>query len=384
MGRVLIRSAVSPVADALAGALILAVGMGFGRFAFTGMYPLMVHEGQLTVAGGSLAASANYLGYLAGALMMSRVHHQHAARLCQAAMVGTVLSLAALSLDLGVPYILGVRLAAGIFSALAMVGASTWLFQVLGYHHGAPILFSGVGVGILLSAELIAGSGHAGLHSAATWSVLGAAAALLCALAWTRASRDPAAVVSDQASFVDPVRTNGRPLRPWPIIGVYGLAGFGYIVTATYLPLFVKTALGGADPIQVWAAFGLGAVPSCFLWHALHHRLGSRRALTLNLAVQAAGVVLPVLSPSPAAFMASAVLVGLTFVGTVTVAMPAAKRLAASVRYNMIAAMTASYGLGQVAGPLVANALLGQAHSFNPPLLVAGGALLLAAMGCLL
>ncbi len=32
----------------------------------------------------------------------------------------------------------------------------------------------------------------------------------------------------------------------------------------------------------------------------------------------------------------------------------------------------------------VSNALLAQAHSFNPPLLVAGGSLLLAALGCLL
>ena len=69
----------------LAGALVLAVGMGFGRFSFTGMYPLMVHDGQLTVSGGSLVASANYLGYLIGALILSRVHHRYSAWLCQVA-----------------------------------------------------------------------------------------------------------------------------------------------------------------------------------------------------------------------------------------------------------------------------------------------------------
>jgi len=54
--RVLSRNEASAILDALAGALVLAIGMGFGRFAFTGMYPLMVHEGQLTIASGSLAA----------------------------------------------------------------------------------------------------------------------------------------------------------------------------------------------------------------------------------------------------------------------------------------------------------------------------------------
>jgi MFS family permease len=375
---------VTPVKDALAGALILAVGMGFGRFAFTGMYPLMVQQGLLTVSGGSLAASANYLGYLAGALLLSRAHHRHSARLCQAAMIGTVACLAALTLDLGLYWLLAVRLLAGVFSALAMVTASTWLFQVVGYHHGAPTLYSGVGLGILVSAELIAAADGAGLRSAAGWGVLAAAAALLCVYGWLRVSRDPDALIPDQADFSDPLRHSEKPLRPWQIIPVYGLAGFGYIVTATYLPLFVRNAVAGADPIQVWAAFGLGAVPSCFLWHALHHRLGSRRALILSLAVQAAGVMLPVLSPTAPAFIASAVLVGGTFVGVVTIAMPAAKRAAAGVRFNMMAAMTAAYGLGQVAGPLVSDALLRHGHSFNPPLLVAGSGVLAAALGCLL
>jgi hypothetical protein len=65
------------------------------------------------------------------------------------------------------------------------------------------------------------------------------------------------------------------------------------------------------------------------------------------------------------------------------IAIPAAMQIAASVGYNMMAVMTAAYGFGQIAGPLVSNALLSQMHSFNPPLLAAGGALLAAALGCL-
>lgn len=384
MDKAVAAKAAAPGMDALAGALILAVGMGFGRFAFTGMYPLMVHQGLLSVSGGSLAASANYLGYLAGALLLSRAHHRHSARLCQVAMAGTVACLAALTLDLGLGWVLAVRLLAGVFSALAMVTASSWLFQVVGYHHGAPMLYSGVGLGILVSAELIAVADGAGLRSAAAWGLLALAAALLCAYSWLRVGRDPGALMPAQADFSDPLRRRERPLRPGLIIAIYGLAGFGYIVTATYLPLFVRNAVAGADPIQVWAAFGLGAMPSCFLWHALHHRLGSRCALVLALAVQAAGVMLPVLSPTAPAFIASAVLVGGTFVGIVTIAMPAARRIAATVRFNMMAAMTAAYGLGQIAGPLLSDALLRQGHSFNPPLLMAGGSLLAAALGCLL
>ena len=367
----------------LAGALVLAVGMGFGRFSFTGMYPLMVHDGQLTVSGGSLAASANYLGYLIGALILSRVHHRHSTWLCQVAMIGTVWCLVALSLNPSLVPLLTVRLLAGIFSALAMVSASTWLFELVDSHHGAPILYSGVGIGILVSAELIAGSHRAGLSSAAGWDILAAAAALLCAWAWPRVSWETDARIPDQAGFNDPIQRTGQWISPWVMILVYGLAGFGYIVTATYLPLFVKNALGDIDPVQVWAAFGLAAVPSCFLWHWLHHHLGSRAALILNLAVQAVGVLLPVLSPQGPAFLVSAVLVGGTFVGAVTIAIPAAKRIAAGVRFNMMAAMTAAYGVGQIAGPLVSSALLKNTNSSGPPLLAAGGGLVIATLGCM-
>jgi hypothetical protein len=59
--------------------------------------------------------------------------------------------------------------------------------------------------------------------------------------------------------------------------------------------VFIRS-LAQIDPVQIWALFGLAAVPSCFIWHKLVIRLGFRRALTANLLIQAAGVVLPALS----------------------------------------------------------------------------------------
>ena len=40
--------------SAAEAALILVIGMGFGRFAFTAIYPLMVEEGVITLQGGSI------------------------------------------------------------------------------------------------------------------------------------------------------------------------------------------------------------------------------------------------------------------------------------------------------------------------------------------
>ena len=120
----------------------------------------------------------------------------------------------------------------------------------------------------------------------------------------------------------------------------------------------MRDALGQIDPIHIWAAFGLGAAPSCFLWHAIHERLGTQRAMQCNLVVQAVGVVLPALSHTAPAYLASAILVGGTFMGTVTIAAPAARRLAHKVRFNLFAVMTAAYGVGQIVGPLASTALM--------------------------
>ncbi|WP_454726523.1 MULTISPECIES: YbfB/YjiJ family MFS transporter [Cupriavidus] len=363
---------------ALAASLVLAVGMGFGRFAFTGMYPLMVRDGLLTVGAGSLAASANYAGYLAGALAVTRLSPRATPLLCRVALAGTVLCLLVLALPAAPWLVAGSRFVAGFFSALALVAASVWLFQLVGHPHGAPLLFAGVGSGILLSAEAIAAGNLAGWRSPALWAALAAGALALSLPAWRllggRALPPPHA--ADSAGAV--AGAAGGP-GPWPLIASYGLAGFGYIVTATYLPLFVRDALGHVDPIHVWAVFGLGAAPSCYLWHALHGRLGTRRALALNLLVQALGVILPALSHAAWSYLGSALLVGGTFVGTVTIAMPAAKRVAHAVPFNLLAAMTSAYGVGQVAGPLVSGALMARSHSFNGPLAAAAAALLVAA-----
>src|SRR5437762_5328854 len=57
---------------AFAGLAALAVAMGIGRFAFTPLLPMMQDDAGISLAQGGYLASANYLGYLAGALWAMR------------------------------------------------------------------------------------------------------------------------------------------------------------------------------------------------------------------------------------------------------------------------------------------------------------------------
>ncbi|MFA6071808.1 sugar transporter [Janthinobacterium lividum] len=371
-------SAAARLRAAIAAAAILAIGMGFGRFAFTAIYPHMVKEGVLTLHDGSLAASANYAGYLLGAILAMRARAHSAHRLCLWSVAGTALCLGVLALTMPVWLIVTVRGVAGVFSALAMVAASLWLLEQRQHGRGAPLLYAGVGAGIAVSAELLVLASQLGWHSAGMWLLLAGVTVLLGLAA------APAIVASGQAKLDAPPQaavSTLTPVAPWPLVLIYGLAGLGYIVTATYLPVLVGTALPEFNSAHVWAVFGLGAAPSCFLWHRLHERLGTRQALRLNLLLQALGVALPVLAPSAAGYLLSAILVGGTFVGTVTIAMPAAQRAAvkaAKFGSNMMAIMTVVYGVGQIIGPVLAGSLYAQSHSFNSALLAAAGALLLA------
>jgi len=242
------------------------------------------------------------------------------------------------------------------------------------------MLYAGVGIGIVLSSELLAAGQSFGLDSHGLWLLLGAGALVLSLIAMPGLNSSP--VEEPLLPATASASSSSAPLGAGRLVVLYGLAGFGYIITATYLPLFVSGALGAVSPIQVWALFGLGAVPSCFVWHAVHVRLGTHRALQLNLILQAIGVILPVISPNAVGYLGSALIVGGTFMGTATISMLAARRVAHTVRFNILAAMTASFGLGQIIGPLVASTLYARSQSFSASLQVATAALVLAALLC--
>lgn len=362
--------------QALAAAMILALGMGFGRFAFTGMYPLMLKESVLTISSGSLVASANYAGYLIGALLLTKVKPKNSRLFSISSIFLTTLCFYLLVFIHTAYGIIFIRFMAGLFSAASMISASVWLLHHINLSQNAPLLYSGVGVGIILSAEIIAFGQYLGYSSSIIWLILASVsliAGILTSLylVETKNSIDTNKNINNKIKNI----IRGEINSPIKIILIYGIAGFGYIITATYLPLLMKEITKGINPIHIWAIFGLGAIPSCFLWYKIFNFLGARFSLGFNLLLQALGVILPVISQTSLSYITSALLVGGTFMGTVTIAMSSARTIAHKINFNIFAALTSAYGIGQVLGPLCASFLYTIHHSFALSLTMAAAAL---------
>ena len=323
---------------ALAGMLCLAVAMGVGRFAFTPILPMM----GLPVAEGGWLASANYVGYLAGAMsaMVLRASPQAAIRAGLAIVAATTLAMAFTGSFAAWALL---RFAAGVASAWVLVNVSS-----LGSTR-PEVVFSGVGVGMAVSGLACLGLLLAGAPADAAWISLGVLALAGLATVWGAGST-PAAET--------PAAPNGAVPAGGLLVFCYGAFGFGYIVPATFLPAMAKEAI--ANPAAfglVWPVFGAAAAASTLLAAPARRRWGDRNVWAASHGLMAAGVVVLVIPGVPAtlAMGVSALLVGGTFMVATLAGMQEARRLGGAGARRLIAAMTSAFALGQIAGPLLVS-----------------------------
>ena len=357
---------VRPIAIALAGLLSLAVAMGIGRFAFTPLLPMMLNDGATDLHGASWLATANYLGYWLGAMACALqptlwrrwgrqlpLAHTSAVRF---GLVATVLLTLGMALPAPTLWPLW-RGLAGVASALVFVYVSGWCLArltALGAPSLAGIIFVGPGLGIALSGLAASAMVAHGMHAAGGWAAFALLAAALTALVWPQLR---GAVPVAAASTLADAAPRRRTLALFTL--AYGLAGFGYIVTATFLPVIARQALPGSVWLDLfWPLFGLGVALGALLTVRLPLRWDRRHLLMVCYAMQAGGVLLSVWLPSLFGFAVGSLLLGLPFTAITLFAVQEARRLRPHNASAFIGLLTAAYGLGQIAGPPLVAGLL--------------------------
>ncbi|TPI56930.1 MULTISPECIES: YbfB/YjiJ family MFS transporter [unclassified Mesorhizobium] len=345
---------------AFAGMIAMAVAMGIGRFVYTPILPGMMEELHLSAADAGWIASANYLGYLAGAFAAAGGWAHGRERLLMLAGLGASALLAALmGLSDTIAAFLVIRFLAGLASAFVMVFLASIVFSHLAAAGRSDLQawhFGGVGLGIALSSVLMAAlvSEHAGWAAGWRWS----AAISACGFVVVALLVDSGPLASGDTGR-EPALPKDRSLTK--VIVAYGLFGFGYVVTATFLVAIVRQGGGGrVFEAVVWMVTGLAGFPSVWLWQKISARIGLYATYALGCFVEVVGIVASVAVGGRTGPLLGGLLVGGTFIAITAIGLQTARQLAPQAPRRTFALMTASFGLGQIIGPIAAG-LLAQA-----------------------
>jgi len=365
---------------ALACMTALAVAMGLGRFAFTPLLPIMLQEGKLDLQGGGLLASLNYLGYFIGALSCASIRLKPAF-MVRAGLVATAVLLLGMGLLTEFSAWGALRIAAGVMSAWTFVFASGWGLRRLAETHAPSlggVIYTGPGIGIAVTGLLVGVAGRWG--SSAAWIGFGLVALALIAVIWRIFGDGDHNLLGGQPAVAGGISTPApastaseadRSDARW-LVALYGLAGFGYIITATFLPVIARHALPGSPwPDLFWPLFGLAVIPGALIGARAPSHWDNRLLLAVAYALQASGIVLSVVWPTLTGFALGSLLLGMPFTALTLFAVREARRLRGNAAAGLIGYATASYGVGQIVGPLLAAPLAHRTGSFALPLLIA-------------
>jgi MFS family permease len=374
------------------GMYCMAVVMGYGRFLFTATLPdIMVQLSLSTTIAGWLA-SINYIGYFIGALIAMFVPQRstwQAMTLWAIMSVVTTMLLVIPNMALMLWYI--IRLIAGIASGVAMILSSSFVIQNLSPERRSvlsAVHYAGIGVGISASAIVTWWLLKLGYHFDIIWLVAGFTSLPLIWLLYAIKPRRVQTVDSQQIDAKQHVSVHQAYLnfkrslyeaisghhKALALLFVsYVLAGFGYISSATFLPVMAAQRLTTQTyaGLMIWLVVGIFAMLSNPLWGALAKRIGEIKTLMGLTVLQAFGMCLPIWFDGALGLYGNAAILGLTFVGMVSMTLTLFKNINPAYSNLLIALATLAYALGQFLGPLVTVALAGKDGNFNAGLLVA-------------
>jgi len=359
------------------------VGLGIGRFAYALVLPDMRDALGWSYSAAGFMNTVNAAGYLAGALVASRLIRRFGlAATVRWSTLACLLSLA-LSAISGNFFVLSfARLLVGIGAALAFVAGAATAARIAQSHplranFLLSLFYAGPGLGILASglvAPFVLQAFGPGSWWIVWWAMMLLSVVMIIPL--LLAPIDTGGGLADAA----PVSFAVRPILIY--LTGYFLFGAGYIAYMTFMIAYVRDAGGGpAAQSAFWSLIGLSAFVTPWVWGRVlaFDRGGLSTAIILG--VNAFGAGLPLFGHSAFLLAISALVFGVAFfavVGSTT----------AFVRFNYppsawpkgIAAMTIAFGIGQTLGPTAVGAVTDAFGSLSYALNVSAALLVLGAI----
>ncbi|WP_249663938.1 YbfB/YjiJ family MFS transporter, partial [Lysinibacillus sp. D4B1_S16] len=207
---------------------------------------------------------------------------------------------------------------AGITGGLIFVVTSSIVMEYLAKHslsRWSSYVCSGIGLGIYISGICVPLI-EARLAWQGTWLGLGILSVvflLKTTILWRGLEIQDTLKVANSSNMKMP-----KDFMPWLILP-YGLEGLGNIITGTFLVDIIHNIPSlQAYSSYSWVIVGLAAIPSEPVWTILLEKFSAIKILFVVYILQVKGILLPVFVQTVWSVLVASFLLGLTFVGIVT------------------------------------------------------------------
>ena len=388
----------------LSALLSVFISLGVGRFALGMLLPAMAENLALDYVQMGWISTANFIGYLLGALWVRQLLPRYGERvLISGALLVIIATMVGISVAAGFMTLLILYIGTGLGSGVAFVSAvalvphwfvSRWRGRAVGF------LSAGAGLAVILSGwaiPLINGAlGPPGWRLG--WAALAAVCLPLAIFCMLVLRSRPAEM------NLEPFGGNGetaqRPAPPAPGAGVtetaagramrdliirlgtvYFLFGMTYVVYLTFVvtTLVREHGMAEARAGQFWIWMGVFTLICGPLMGALSDRLGRRAGIAMAFLLQGCAYALIAQGSGNAVIYLSVALFGLSAFGVPLIITAAvADYLTPGRAVGVIGAITVIFGLGQMLGPVLAGLMAEYSGSFTPAYLAATSLVALA------
>ena len=355
----------------LTGIAALTIAVGIGRFSYTPILPYMISELNLTTTEAGLIASSNYLGYLLGSFIpIFPKFPKNIRSIFIYSIFISIISLFAMGLTNTFEVFILIRFIHGVFSAFVLILGTSLIvshIQKKGKLFLGTAHFSGVGLGMALSAIVVSYLGFLNFTWDELWFSIGILAIML---SFQIIKYTPIQKAEVKYNLKSKNKTN----LGFSLITIsYGLYGFGYVAFGTFISTMSRLTPGleKTEP-YVWFVVGVTGIPSVFFWNWFGSKIGNDIGLFLANLILGLGVLFSVLINNEFGIFISCILFGLSFVPITSMCLLEGQKRFSGSFIVSTAILTFSFSIGQMIGPYLSGILTDYYGSFFFSMIISG------------